>query len=889
MKFTTPPLGELALTKANLYKDYDPDSDEAMILKEWQDECFEKLYPFRLRAILAPMGSGKSPQAQRIAYEDFEKNGQKIVFIVPQTDIGKGFTHCKIKISDKKEIEMRVTERFNLVDKDKDIGSCTNLFDQFLRAKKSKSKPLVLVTTHQTFTRIYKRLKDNDQLDRFKNISIFVDEAHHLADFSNEDVEYSNELTKAINCILDVESNKVTLITATPFRGDGLPLLREEHMSMFMDYVYSWNKYFRDAQYLRGFLYNFVLHKGTDYLPGIREIIKIDRKSEDKFFRRTLVHLAYRNSISAKKCKHQEVEDILNEFKDDDTSLPKNWRKSICFKIQNNGHMIKVVDLVDDTCPKLREKRKDYIKKFSKKEGGPDLIIALNLMKEGSNYKPLERCIIIGERKSLTDNIQTTGRTFRDYPGRNEIDKKIAQVYQLFPNCFGGHKEESFNNYLKAILGGMIFADILIPNIPRSTSEIVYIPNEREPSPYEKCGLTVPEWISLQEDAWNWYFENSNEWDGGNLVRKKFILYFSSRFRDELNLKESKANDLAKYLWNVNGRRNFLFDNVTDLSEIDIDLIDTIKNKFEYIKVGAKAFGFRSFAEVKKAFVSWQIRQAVENSEAICRFYLEHKRPPSSCSGSVREKELGLRLRYIKTALKGAFKNRGLPHPCYREIFRKYNLEFLIDYKTKFENAEYGANCLCDFYDKFKKIPCQRSEDLEEKKAYAAYRTAKKSIKNKSKYHLIYKNILENRNILHIVMKNAKYNNVKRIIRELRQFLIDNRRHPKINEGQHDAESLLYKDISDIKREKEEGVSLYGDNYNSFCDDILEKNGLIGFFDDHFNLEDFLASIDEKNKKNNRDSELPEKGKRFFSIGRKRKKGSPGFTLSTMLERTKNE
>ena len=51
------------------------------------------------------------------------------------------------------------------------------------------------------------------------------------------------------------------------------------------------------------------------------------------------------------------------------------------------------------------------------------------MFKEGANWIWAERAIIIGERNSLTDIVQMSGRTFRDAEGKEHVE-----IIQLLPN-----------------------------------------------------------------------------------------------------------------------------------------------------------------------------------------------------------------------------------------------------------------------------------------------------------------------------------------------------------------------------------------------------------------------------------------------------------------------
>ena len=92
-----------------------------------------------------------------------------------------------------------------------------------------------------------------------------------------------------------------------------------------------------------------------------------------------------------------------------------------------------------------------------------DAIIALGMFKEGANWIWAERAIIIGERNSLTDIVQMSGRTFRDAEGKEHVE-----IIQLLPNNLRtAVDEEGFreglNNFLKAIFASLLFENVITP------------------------------------------------------------------------------------------------------------------------------------------------------------------------------------------------------------------------------------------------------------------------------------------------------------------------------------------------------------------------------------------------------------------------------------------
>jgi hypothetical protein len=122
--------------------------------------------------------------------------------------------------------------------------------------------------------------------------------------------------------------------------------------------------------------------------------------------------------------------------------------------------MMKIIDLVDDRYPEDRVKRQQYLKEHSEDKNAVDIIIALNLAREGFDWPPCEQMLTIGYRGSLTEVVQIIGRATRDYEGKS--DAFFTNII-VEPDATRGEVITAVNNLLKAITASLLMEQVLTP------------------------------------------------------------------------------------------------------------------------------------------------------------------------------------------------------------------------------------------------------------------------------------------------------------------------------------------------------------------------------------------------------------------------------------------
>lgn len=412
--------------------------------RDWQKKAFKFHRNKRLRLLNAPMGSGKSIYSCLVALDELRKNPtMRAVITVPQQIIADGFSDFYLDINGKKMEPWFVKNTF--FGNNTDDSNIRGLHDFLLNTRNlgplSKMTDRVAICTHQTLTRMTNQYKGQFK-KLFTDVSLFVDEAHHVSQYemTEGEAEGVNGLGTVVDKLYEIESSHITLVTATPFRGDGTLLVAGEALEKFEEgrYDLPYDEYLKNLNYLQSFKIELVLYEGNNWMKPVRELCEKTKRTDH-----TLWYLPHPSSNDA----------IQGSTKVLDT---KTLHGVISRVHKKKKQRSKIVDLVT---PEMQKSGKQYLLNADK-ENITD-IVAIGMFKEGADWPQANRSVIIGRRGSLTDVVQTIGRVLRDYKG-----KKDASIYWLLQKPENVEEEtfkEDFNDYLKAVSLCMLFQRVLQP------------------------------------------------------------------------------------------------------------------------------------------------------------------------------------------------------------------------------------------------------------------------------------------------------------------------------------------------------------------------------------------------------------------------------------------
>ena len=418
-------------------------------MREMQQRAWERRGAQYL-LVKAPPASGKSRALMFIALDKLYNQGRKKVIVaVPERAIGGSFASTSLTrfgfFAD-----WDVKDENNLCTP----GSSSSKVQQFIDFLSGPDA--VLVCTHSTLRFAFEKLAAS-ALD---GVVLAIDEFHHVsADIA------SNRLGELLKGVMAGSDAHIVAMTGSYFRGDAVPVLVPEDESKFTPVTFNYYDQLNGYEHLKSLGIGHHFYQGR-YTSAIHEILDLDKK--------TIVHIPNVNSGESTKDKIEEVGVILDAIGE---VISQEESGILRVRRRDNGEILRVADLVDDTDQMARAETLHYLTSIASKEpDAVDIIIALGMAKEGFDWPFAEHALTVGYRASLTEVIQIIGRVTRDSAGKNhaQFTNLIAQ-----PDAATDEVKLSVNNMLKAITASLLMEQVLAPNFTFKTKA----GNDDAPSP----------------------------------------------------------------------------------------------------------------------------------------------------------------------------------------------------------------------------------------------------------------------------------------------------------------------------------------------------------------------------------------------------------------------
>lgn len=278
-----------------------------------------------------------------------------------------------------------------------------------------------------------------------------IDEFHHVS----ADTE-TNRLGALLREVMNSSDVHIVAMTGSYFRGDSVPVLSSEDEARFTPVTFNYYDQLNGYEYLHSLGIGHHFYQGR-YTDAIGEVFDLNKK--------TIVHIPNVNSGESTKDKIEEVGFIIDSIGHVESTHPDTGIISI--RRNDNGKILLLADLVDDTDQKKRADTLHYLSTVSSKDrDAVDVILALGMAKEGFDWPFAEHALTVGYRASLTEVIQIIGRVTRDSEG-----KEHAQFTNLIaePDASQGEVKVSVNNMLKAITASLLMEQVLAQNFTFKT------------------------------------------------------------------------------------------------------------------------------------------------------------------------------------------------------------------------------------------------------------------------------------------------------------------------------------------------------------------------------------------------------------------------------------
>ena len=386
----------------------------------------------RFLLIKAPPASGKSRALMFIALDKLAHQGLKrVVVAVPEKSIGRSFLNTPLKpfgfFAD-----WSVAPYYNLIDV-KNEQDKKGRFIEFFR----QSKARILLCAHATLRNATKEMNDEE----FNDTLLAIDEFHHTS------ADAQSNLGDVVRRVMNNSTGHIVAMTGSYFRGDGLPVLRQEDEARFFPITYNYYEQLNGYRYLKNLLLGYHFYQGS-YLDHLAEVLDTTKK--------TIIHIPSINSRASTGNKYEETDRIMKLI---GKKVSKDYDTGIYTLQTQDGRLLKVADLVEDDTQE-RNRVQAYLQRMNRKED-MDIIIALGTAKEGFDWQWCEMCLTIGVRGSLTEVIQIIGRCTRDCEGK-ETARFVNMI--AMPDAEQAEVKVAVNDFLKAITASLLMEQVMAPN-----------------------------------------------------------------------------------------------------------------------------------------------------------------------------------------------------------------------------------------------------------------------------------------------------------------------------------------------------------------------------------------------------------------------------------------
>lgn len=412
-------------------------------MREMQERAFEKRDSQYL-LIKSPPASGKSRAMMFLALDKLINQGvKKVIITVPEMSIGRSFKSTAL--SDFGFFaDWQVADHYNLcLSGAQSDDRKTAIFSDFIMQDVNKSAlPQILVCTHHSFRYGFDKVIDNGGgIELFNDLLIGVDEFHHVS------ASESNRLGAILDSITKQTSAHIIAMTGSYFRGDSVPILSDSDEEKFEKVTYTYYEQLNGYEHLKSLGLGYYFYNDS-FFNALAKCLDTSKK--------TIIHIPNVNSRTAETDKLETVGRIIDIIGYVDS---RDETTGVTTIRTHNGEKLLFADLVTDD--DIRAKTQNYLANISSRDQ-MDIIVALNMAKEGFDWEYCEHVLTIGYRGSLTEVVQIIGRATRDSEGKSH-----AQFTNLIaePDDDKYQVKDTVNELLKAITLSLLMEQVLKPNI----------------------------------------------------------------------------------------------------------------------------------------------------------------------------------------------------------------------------------------------------------------------------------------------------------------------------------------------------------------------------------------------------------------------------------------
>ena len=371
------------LITANYQCDGSSINVDALGMREMQRRVYQK-FEDQYILLKAPPASGKSRALMYVAIEKLKHNiVNKVIVAVPERSIAKSFSSTNFTSSGF-HTDWYINPQYDLCSPGGDTRKVV-AFKNFMESDEN-----IILCTHSTLRFAFDQIGAN----AFNNCLVAIDEFHHVS------ADTESKLGELLRDIIYNTNANILAMTGSYFRGDCVAILSPKDEMKFTKVTYNYYEQLNGYQYLKSGGIGFHFYQGQ-YLDAIKEILDINKK--------TIIHIPNINASESTKEKTREVDSIIDLI-----GIYRHTDQYGIYHVETpSGKILKIADLVNDEQSSEREKIISYLRNIND-VNDIDIIIALNMAKEGFDWPFCETTLTVGYRGSLTEIVQIIGRCTRD-------------------------------------------------------------------------------------------------------------------------------------------------------------------------------------------------------------------------------------------------------------------------------------------------------------------------------------------------------------------------------------------------------------------------------------------------------------------------------------------
>lgn len=403
--------------------------------RDWQADCFTKLRNRRTASrikLKAPTASGKTTVLKALSWVDVNAGHQSII-AVPQHIVGGSFTRggkSTLVLPNGQEVTWEVSEA---------LLGVSDTIERASRWLQSK-KPGILLTTHQTLSILYSRLEASKKLSLLKDVSVYVDEAHHLrTDETAEKEDLANKIGACIRWLARHGTGRIVLASATWMRRDLGQILPVD--ITWVMYEYRIEDYLADLKFLKNIYIRFL---SLSLGEAVGQALEGGAK-----------HLiAYLPPVNSRHARGRHKQEHVNEILD---VLGAHTEDGGVRHHRRGSRALRSVDLVTEHGRDGADGRKSVLLKLIEDQLDPEVVITLKIGIEGYDQPSLDHGVLDGPRDSLQQVGQVLGRLLRDYEGKESIYLDIVVDPEL------ANSTEGYGEFIRVLTLALVLDWALQP------------------------------------------------------------------------------------------------------------------------------------------------------------------------------------------------------------------------------------------------------------------------------------------------------------------------------------------------------------------------------------------------------------------------------------------